>query len=142
MFDLKELAMASASPCAAPLTRQQALHAADQAAELPWRERALNAEDALKTAHDEIRTQRTRIAELLGRIRDLELDLPQDAVQHLVTENSTLKQHNSTLAAEVKTRTDRLSVARGNNRSLEKRLSELQAELLDPRPHDTCDHSF
>jgi chromosome segregation ATPase len=114
--------------------RQHAVHAADQAAELAWRERALNAEDALKTAHGEIRTQRARIAELLGRIRDLELDLPQDAVQRLATENTTLKQHNRTLEAEVKTLTDRLTAARGNNRSLEKQLSELQAELLDPAP--------
>lgn len=113
--------------------RQHAVHAADQAAELVWRERALNAENALKTAHDEIRTQRARIAELLGRIRDLELDLPQDAVQRLATENTTLKQQNRTLAAEAKTLTDRLTAARGNNRSLERELSELQAEILDPQ---------
>ena len=31
---------------------------------LAWRERALNAEDALKAAHNEIRTQRDRLAEL------------------------------------------------------------------------------
>jgi hypothetical protein len=111
--------------------RQQAVHAADQAAELAWRERALNSEDALKAARDEIRTQRTRHAEALGRIRDLELDMPQDAVQRLVTENTTLKQQNRILTAEVKGLTDRLAASRGNNHSLEKQLSELQAELLD-----------
>jgi hypothetical protein len=111
---------------------KQAVHAADHAAELAWREPALNAEDALKTAHDEIRTQRARIAEALGRIRDLELDMPQDAVQRLATENTTLKQQNRALAAEIKGLNDRLSAARGNNRSPEKQLSELQAELLDP----------
>ena len=57
-----------------------------------WRERALNAEDGLKQAIAEIQTQRRRIGELLGQIRDLELDLPADAVQRLVTENTTLKQ--------------------------------------------------
>lgn len=31
-----------------------------------WRERALNAEDAVKVAHGEIRTQRKRIAKLMG----------------------------------------------------------------------------
>ena len=40
--------------------------------ETAWRERALNAEDALKAAHGEIRTQRNRIAQLMGQIRDLE----------------------------------------------------------------------
>ena len=34
-----------------------------------WRDRALNAEEAIKTAHTEILTQRTRIGELLGQIR-------------------------------------------------------------------------
>jgi hypothetical protein len=113
--------------------RQQAAHAADQAAELAWRERALNAEDALKAAHDEIRTQRTRIAEMLGRIRDLELDLPADAVQRLVTQNTTLKQQIRSITAEVKGLTDRLAASRSNNRSLEGQISELQAELLEPR---------
>ncbi|ONF72343.1 DUF6262 family protein [Amycolatopsis keratiniphila] len=112
--------------------RQQAIQTADQAAELLWRDRALNAENALKAAHDEIRTQRSRLGELLGRIRDLELDLPQDAVQRLVTENTNLKQQNRTLTSELKTTSDRLAAARGNNRSLEKQISELQAELLDP----------
>lgn len=115
------------------MQRQQVVHAADQAAELAWRERALTAEDALKSAHEEIRIQRTRIAEALGRIQDLELDMPQDAVQRLVTENTTLKQQNRTLTTEIKTLTDRLTAARGNNRSLERELSELQAEILDPQ---------
>jgi hypothetical protein len=112
--------------------RQHAVQAADQAAELAWRERALNAEDGLKTAHGEIRTQRTHLGELLGRVRDLEVDLPQDAVQRLATENTTLKQQNRTLTSELKTVTDRLAAARGNNRSLERQVAELQAELLDP----------
>lgn len=38
----------------------------DDEREATWRERALNAEDALKAAHTEIFTQRTRIGELLG----------------------------------------------------------------------------
>ena len=71
-----------------------------------WRERALNAEDGLKQAVAEIQTQRKRIGELLGQIRDLELDLPADAVQRLVTENATLKQENQTLTAENKRLTE------------------------------------
>lgn len=116
----------------AGIQRQQAHTAAGEATELAWRERALNAETALKTAHDEIRKQRALLAEQLGRIRDLELDMPQDAAQRLVTENTTLKQQNRTLAAEKQALAERLGAARGNNRSLEQRLSELQAEILDP----------
>lgn len=36
-----------------------------------WRERALNAEQQLHHAHDEILSQRTRMGELLGQVRDL-----------------------------------------------------------------------
>ncbi len=52
-----------------------------------WRERALNAEAALKTAHAEIAAQRRRMAILLGQIRDLEHDLSPEAAQRLATEN-------------------------------------------------------
>jgi hypothetical protein len=53
--------------------RSRLLVEADNSREATWRERALNAEDALKAAHAEIRAQRTRIGELLGQIRDLEM---------------------------------------------------------------------
>ena len=48
-----------------------------------WRERALNAEAALKTAQAEIAAQRRRMAILLGQIRDLEHDLSPEAAQRL-----------------------------------------------------------
>src|SRR6266704_1640862 len=57
-----------------------------------WRERALNAEAALKTAQAEIAAQRRRMAILLGQIRDLEHDLSPEAAQRLATENTTRKQ--------------------------------------------------
>lgn len=50
----------------------------DTQAHASLRERALNAEDALKTAYTEIHTQRTRIAELLGQLRDTEQDSTHD----------------------------------------------------------------
>jgi hypothetical protein len=56
-------------------------------------ERALNAEDALIRTQREMRAQRTRIAELLGKIRDLEHNLLEGSLQRIVTENTTLKQH-------------------------------------------------
>ena len=53
---------------------------------MSWRQRALNAEHELKRAHGEIYTQRNQIGELLGRIRDLEYDLPPDGVQRVLAE--------------------------------------------------------
>jgi Family of unknown function (DUF6262) len=47
--------------------RVQARAEGDARQEASWRERALNAEAALATAHAEIRVQRDRIAVLLGR---------------------------------------------------------------------------
>ncbi|MCX4637152.1 DUF6262 family protein [Streptomyces platensis] len=96
-----------------------------------WRERALNAEEAVKTCHGEIRLQRTRIAVLLGRVQDLEADLPSDAVQKLVTENTTLKQTVWQLSQDKGRLEDRLKGARENNRFLDKRLAELEATIAD-----------
>lgn len=109
---------------------QQANDAAART-ESSWRERALNAEDALTAAHAEIRTQRGRIGELLGRIRDLEHDLPADAVQRLVTENTTLKQQNRQLADEHKTTAERLKASRDNGRFADRRIAQLEAQLLE-----------
>jgi small-conductance mechanosensitive channel len=54
--------------------RIQLLAEQDDQREATWRERALNAEDALKAAHAEITAQRTRIGGLLGQVRDLEAE--------------------------------------------------------------------
>src|SRR5260370_23360111 len=91
---------------------QQRQQAADEV-NATWRERALNAEDGLKQAVAEIQAQRKRIGELLGQIRDLELDLPADAVQRLVTENTTLQQAPHTLTAEHHSRPDPHGAPRG-----------------------------
>jgi len=54
--------------------RVQLLAEQDDQREATWRERALNAEDALKAAHAEITAQRARIGALLGQVRDLEAE--------------------------------------------------------------------
>ena len=59
--------------------RRRLLADTDDSREATWRERALNAEDALKGAHAEILAQRAGIGVLLGRIRDLEAEWTQDA---------------------------------------------------------------
>src|SRR6266536_2146898 len=72
-------ARALVAQAAAQATGQRVREQADQAdqQEASWRERALNAEDALKAAHAEIRTQRSRIGELMGQVRDLEAEWTQ-----------------------------------------------------------------
>ena len=105
----------------------------DDAGEASWRERALNAEHALKTTDQEIITQRTRIGELLGRIRDLEAEWTQDAIQRVTTENTTLKLRVRQLTADNRTLDERLKAARSNLRFQDRRIADLEARLADPR---------
>ncbi len=99
-----------------------------------WRERALNAEAALKAAHAEIAAQRRRMAILLGQVRDLEHDLSPQAAQRLVTENTTLKQRVRQLTHDNKTLEDRLEAARSNNRFADRRIAQLEAQLTERPP--------
>ncbi|MGV9279807.1 DUF6262 family protein [Streptomyces sp. NPDC003730] len=104
-----------------------------------WRKRALNAEDALTQTQREIRTQRTRTAELLGKIRNLEHDLPEGSLQRIVTENTTLKEHVRQLTQDNQRLQERLASARQNNRFLDKHIADLEARLAPylttPPPH-------
>jgi len=103
----------------------------DAGQEAAWRERALNAEDALKAAHAEIARQRERIGELLGQVRDLEAEWTQDAIQRITTENTTLKQRVRQLTADNRTLDERLKAARSNLRFQDRRVADLEARLLD-----------
>lgn len=103
-----------------------------------WRERALNAEDALAGAHREILAQRQRIADLLGQVRDLDHGWSHDGHQRLVTENTTLKQRIRQLTDDNQALTDKLAAARSNARFLDRRVADLELQLLDnDRPHTT-----
>lgn len=113
----------------------QSGHAA--AIEQSWRERALNAESGLTNSHKEIELQRKTIGELLGRIRDLEADLPEDGVQRVLNENATLRRQVRELDQQIKTSNERLQAARNNNRSLDIRLSELEVQLTEQRRPQT-----
>ena len=103
----------------------------DARQEAAWRERALNAEDALKAAHAEIARRRERIGELLGQVRDLEADWTQDAIQRITTENTTLKQRVRQLTGDNRTLDERLKAARSNLRFQDRRVADLEAQLLD-----------
>ncbi|MFJ9847587.1 DUF6262 family protein [Kitasatospora sp. NPDC101155] len=112
--------------------RTQMLADQDDAREATWRERALNAEEALKAAHTEILTQRTRISELLGQIRDLEAEWTQEAIQRITTENTTLKQRVRQLTTDNRTLDERLKAARSNLRFQDRRVADLEAQIADP----------
>ena len=103
----------------------------DSQVEASSRERALNAEDALKAAHAEIRAQRARIGQLLGQIRDAERELTPDTIQRITTENTTLKQRLRQLAADNRTLQERLEAARSNNRFADRRIAQLEAQLVE-----------
>ncbi|MWA07919.1 DUF6262 family protein [Streptomyces sp. BA2] len=112
--------------------RSQPLRDQDDEREATWRERALNAEDALKTAHAEIATQRIRIGELLGEVRDLETAWTDETVQRITTENTTLKQRLRQITAENRTLDERLKAARSNLRFQDRRVADLEARIAAP----------
>ncbi|MCY0950476.1 DUF6262 family protein [Streptomyces sp. H27-S2] len=103
--------------------------------EASWRERALNAEEELSRTQKEILVQRQRIGELMGQLRDFEQMVPGESVQRLVTENTSLKHRVRQLAQEHRTLQERLEGARSNNRFAEKRIADLEAQLVELQHH-------
>jgi chromosome segregation ATPase len=99
-----------------------------------WRERALNAEHALTTAHTEILNQRTRIGVLLGQIRDLQAEWTDEAIARITTENTTLKQRVRQLTQDNRTLEERLAAARSTLRFQDRRMADLEARLTDTSP--------
>jgi chromosome segregation ATPase len=128
--DAREMVTAAITTSRAHQNQRIAEH--DDAREATWRERALNAEDALKAAYAEVLTQRTRIGELLGQIRDLEAEWTQEAVQRITTENTTLKQRVRQLTTDNRTLDERLKAARSNLRFQDRRVADLEAQITDP----------
>jgi predicted RNase H-like nuclease (RuvC/YqgF family) len=112
--------------------RVQLLAAQDDEQEATWRERALNAEDGLKAAHAEIITQRARIGELLGQVRDLESEWTKEAIARITTENTTLKQRVRQLTADNRTLEKKLKAARENLRFHDRRIADLEAQITPP----------
>lgn len=106
----------------------------DDDREPSWRERARNAEAAVKTADAEIAAGRRRIAILMGQIRDLEQDLAPQAAQRTATENTTLKQRVRQLTSDNRTLEERLEAARSNARFADRRIAQLEAQLIEHIP--------
>jgi chromosome segregation ATPase len=113
--------------------RRRLLADTDYSREATWRERALNAEDALKGAHAEILAQRAGIGVLLGRIRDLEAEWTQDDIERITTENTTLKQRVRQLSTDNRGLDERLKAARSNLRFQDRRIADLEARIADPK---------
>ena len=114
-------------------TGQRAAAAGD-AQEASWRERALNTEAALKAAHAEIRVQRDRIATLMGQARDAESEWTPQAIGQITTENTTLKQRVRQLTQDNRALQERLQAARSNVRFADRRIAQLEGQLLDHPP--------
>ncbi|MEV5985097.1 DUF6262 family protein [Streptomyces sp. NPDC052051] len=111
--------------------RIQDRQAEQDALEASWRERALNAEDALKTTHTEILNQREQIADLLGQLRDLQTQWTEEDIVRLTTENINLKKRARQLTAENKTLSERLAAARDNVRFADKRIADLEVQIAE-----------
>jgi hypothetical protein len=106
----------------------------DAQQEASWRERALNTEAALKAAHAEIRAQRDRIATIMGQARDAETEWTPQAIDRITTENTTLKQRVRQLTQDNRVLQERLQAARSNVRFADRRIAQLEAQLLDHPP--------
>ncbi|MFF2721373.1 hypothetical protein [Streptomyces sp. NPDC058011] len=102
--------------------------------EATWRERALNAEDALKVAHTKILAQRIRIGELIGQICDLRAGWTEEAIQRITAENTNLKQRVRQLTTDTRTLDERLKAARSNLRFQDRHVADLEARIADPGP--------
>ncbi len=99
--------------------------------EASWRERALNAEAELGRTQKEVFTQRQRIGELMGKFRDFEQMVPGESVQTLNSENITLKRRVQQLTREHQSLQERLEGARSNLRFADKRIADLEAQILE-----------
>ncbi|WP_328978408.1 DUF6262 family protein [Streptomyces canus] len=99
--------------------------------EATWRERALNAEAELTRTQKEVLVQRQRIGDLMGQIRDFDQMVPGESVQHLISENTTLKHQIQQLTREHRTLQERLEGARSNLRFSDKRIAALEAQILE-----------
>jgi hypothetical protein len=102
--------------------------------EASWRERALNAEAQLTRTQKEVFTQRTRIGELLGQLRDVDQMVPGESVAQLTAENVTLRHRVAQLTREQRALQERLEAARSNLRFADKRIADLEVQLLESRP--------
>ncbi|MFI2437375.1 DUF6262 family protein [Streptomyces sp. NPDC018693] len=102
--------------------------------EASWRERALNAEEALTRTQQAVFAQRQQIGELMGQLRDTEQAVPGGSVQAVLAENVTLKRRLDQMTREHRSLQERLEGSRSNLRFAEKRIADLEDQLLEQGP--------
>lgn len=112
-------------------SRIQARQDEHEALEAAWKERALNAEDALKAAHNEILMQREQIGDLLGQVRDLQTHWTEEDLIRVVNDNSSLKKQVRRLTNENTELQNKLAAARDNVRFADRRIAALEAESAE-----------
>ncbi|MEU9391472.1 DUF6262 family protein [Streptomyces sp. NPDC048324] len=106
--------------------------------EASWRERALNAESELTRTQNEVLVQRQRIGELMGQLRDIDQMVPGESVQQLTSANTTLKRRLQQVTQEHRKLQERLEGARTNLRFADKRIADLEAQLLELQQASPC----
>ncbi|MGD3109326.1 DUF6262 family protein [Streptomyces sp. YGL11-2] len=111
--------------------RAQTDQAQRDAVEASWRERALNAEEALKNTNAEVANQRERIGELLGQIAALQGEWTDADVVRITTVNVALQREVRALTTERDRLTKRLAAARDNARFADKRIAALEAQIAE-----------
>ncbi|MFF3123801.1 hypothetical protein ACFVRD_15925 [Streptomyces sp. NPDC057908] len=62
----------------------------------------------------------------------MQAEWTEEAIQRITTENTTLKQRVRQLTADNRTLDERLKAARSNIRFQDRRVADLEAQLLDP----------
>ncbi|GAA3299725.1 hypothetical protein GCM10020295_38610 [Streptomyces cinereospinus] len=124
-------ALVQAAVADARKRRDQGAQQEHERIEASWRERALNAEEALTRTQETVFTQRKRIGELMGQLRDVEQSAPADSAPALRTENASLKRRLDQVTQEHRSLQERLEGARSNLRFAEKRIADLEAQLLE-----------
>jgi hypothetical protein len=65
----------------------------------------------------------------MGQVRDLQAEYAADTAQRVTVGNTTLKQRARQFADEKRALEEKLQAARSNNRFLDKRIAQLEAEL-------------
>ncbi|MFE4332880.1 hypothetical protein ACFRQM_26710 [Streptomyces sp. NPDC056831] len=67
----------------------------------------------------------------MGQLRDFDQMVPGESVQALTTENTTLKRRVQQLTGEHRKLQERLEGARSNLRFANKRIADLEAQILE-----------